>query len=554
MTTAHPQGAVPRSPGPIPPPPEPLTPARAAPTSQTGATHGPPTHATLPVAAPTTRRTAGPLASLTLRTRMVFLVVALLVLGLAISTVAATTLLRSYLIDQLDRQLVATASAADGRAVYEITEYYAAANGLPSDYYFRFQTAAGQTLKEQIQPEAAVQWGVPDVPILSQNAIEQLDARPFTVAPVQHTPVRTTESTSSWRVLALSTVNPVGDFGGTFVVALPLGNIQSTTAQLTKILGLACLSIALLGGVAGYIAVRRSLQPLRTIEATARAIADGDLGQRVPPMPTRTEVGSLAASLNVMLGQIEHAFEVQAGSEARMRQFVADASHELRTPLVSIRGYSELYRMGALGTPAQVAEAMDRIEGSAIAMGRLVEDLLALARLEEGETLHSQNVDMAAVARDTLTDLAAIDPTRATSLVALGGSGPVPDGNFIVRGDEARLRQVLTNLIGNVLAHTPAGSPVEIAVGREPRSIIVEVRDHGQGIAPEHRERVFERFHRVDASRNSSSGGSGLGLAIVATIVAAHDGSVRVDPTPGGGATFRLALAPVPPPPPPPAR
>ena len=538
MTSTPPLGPVPAPPRPVPPPPA------AVPASGPGPLGYGESPATLPTRRP------GPLASLTLRTRMVFLVVALLVLGLAISTVAATTLLRSYLIDQLDRQLVATASAADGRAVYEITEYYAAANGLPSDYYFRFQTAAGQTLKEQIQPEAALQWGIPDVPVLSQDVIEGFDARPFTVTPAQKTPTRTSESTTAWRVLALSTVDPLGEFGGTFVVALPLGNIHSTTAQLAKILTLTCLSIAVLGGVAGYVAVRRSLQPLRTIEATARAIAAGDLGQRVPPMPARTEVGSLAASLNVMLGQIEHAFEVQAGSEGRMRQFVADASHELRTPLVSIRGYSELYRMGALGTPAQVAEAMDRIEGSAIAMGRLVEDLLALARLEEGEPLHSQRVDLAVIARDTLTDLAAIDPTRSTALVPLAGTGNVADGDFIVAGDEARLRQVLTNLIGNVLAHTPSGSPVEIAVGREDQATIVEVRDHGPGIAPEHREKVFERFHRVDASRNSASGGSGLGLAIVATILAAHDGSVRVDPTPDGGATFRLTLAASGPPPP----
>jgi two-component system OmpR family sensor kinase len=303
------------------------------------------------------------------------------------------------------------------------------------------------------------------------------------------------------------------------------------------------MGVVVLGSMValGFVVVRRSLRPLREVEAVAGAIAAGDLTRRVPEWPVTTEVGSLSRSLNGMLAQIEHAFGLRAASEARMRQFVADASHELRTPLAAVRGYAELYRQGAVSEPEDVASAMRRIEDEAARMGLLVEDLLLLARLDEERPSRTELVDLTVLAADSVQDARAIAPDRAISLVAR--SGPLAPTE--VTGDERRLRQVLTNLLANAVSHTPAGTPIEVAVGADPggSSAAVEVRDHGRGIDPEQVGRVFERFFRADPSRQRGrGGGTGLGLAIVAAIVAAHQGRVGVTETPGGGATFVVEL------------
>lgn len=216
-----------------------------------------------------------------------------------------------------------------------------------------------------------------------------------------------------------------------------------------------------------------------------------------------------------------------------MRRFVSDASHELRTPLASMRGYGELYRMGAV-PPEEVPTTMARIESEATRMGVLVNDLLALARLDEGRGLQLGDVDLVAIARDAVADLRALDPSRRTELQA---EAPVT-----IHADGDKIRQVVTNLVGNTVQHTPPGTAVEIAVRASEGWATLEVRDHGPGIAAEDSARVFERFYRPDTSRTRASGGSGLGLAIVATIVAAHGGSVRHEPTPGGGATMVVRL------------
>ncbi|WP_448631291.1 sensor histidine kinase [Cellulomonas soli] len=323
-------------------------------------------------------------------------------------------------------------------------------------------------------------------------------------------------------------------------MALPLLDVDRTVRQVTLAIVLTGLGIVLLGVVVGGWAVQRSLRPLRQIEATAAAIADGDLSQRVQAAPTSTEVGRLSAALNGMLTQIEQAFEARTASEARMRRFVADASHELRTPLATIRGYAELYRMGALAERAQVDDTMRRVEQSATRMGALVEDLLALARLDEGRPLRADPVDLTVLAGDAISDLHALDPGRPTRLVPLVADGSL--GPCVVTGDEARLRQVVANLVGNVVQHTPAGTPVELAVGVGQGAGVLEVRDHGPGIDPAHAARVFERFYRVDASRTRESGGAGLGMAIVAAIVQAHGGAVELSATEGGGTTVQVRV------------
>jgi two-component system OmpR family sensor kinase len=285
--------------------------------------------------------------------------------------------------------------------------------------------------------------------------------------------------------------------------------------------------------------VRRAFRPLGEVEDVAQANAAGHRSRRVPGGPPTTEVGRLSVSLNAMLTQIEQAFAVREASEERMRRFVSDASHELRTPLATVRGYAELYRQGAVREPDDVAGAMRRIETEAGRMGDLVEDLLTLARLDEQRPEKRAPVDLTVIAADVAQDAHAIQPDRRIRVIGLGGQlGPVT-----VLGHEGRLRQVVTNLVANALRHTPSGTSVEVAVGRDGPDGRIEVRDHGPGIDPAQARRVFERFYRSDSSRGrAGGGGSGLGLAIVAAIVAGHQGRVGVGSTPGGGATFVVSL------------
>lgn len=490
---------------------------------------------------------------LTLSARMVTLVVVVLTIGLALSTIAATAQLRAHMLRQVDEQLSVALRSSENMVLDDLVRSINR-TALESDLQLSLQID-GRRIAAQAAREP--RWGSPAVPIFTRRSVE-LSGAPFTLEGVPSPGgVRT-----QWRAVARPVVG-VGDrFTGTVVVALPVAPVTQTTSELAKVLTFVSLALVAAAAALGYLAVRRSLRPLRQIEATARRITDGDLSSRIPHMPTTTEVGAVAESINVMLGRIEESFDAQAASEARMRRFVADASHELRTPLVSIRGYAELFRMGAVTTPEQTAETMGRIESSAVQMSTLVEDLLALARLDEQRPVALARVDLGRLAADALADLGAMDPTRTTRLVVLGADGaevpvsaaPRPEGgehpaldgavrpHHEVMADEARLRQVFTNLMGNVVRHTPEGSPVEVVVSSDGAHARVAVRDHGPGVPPEHREAIFARFHRVDASRSSASGGSGLGLAIVASIVQAHGGSIVASETAGGGATFEVTL------------
>jgi len=251
-------------------------------------------------------------------------------------------------------------------------------------------------------------------------------------------------------------------------------------------------------------------------------------------------VASLSRSLNAMLARIEQSFAAREANEEKMRRFIADASHELRTPLAAVGGYAELYRQGALPTADAVTGAMGRIESEAHRMSGLVEDLLTLARLDGERPLELQTVDLAVLAADAAQDARTIAPGR--HIVATGISGPIEPTEL--RADEQQLRQVVTNLVTNARVHTPDGTPIEILVGRvDARHVALHVRDHGPGIPADARDEVFERFYRADRSRSrGQGGGNGLGLAIVHAIIEAHDGTVRVDETPGGGATVVVEL------------
>ena len=265
------------------------------------------------------------------------------------------------------------------------------------------------------------------------------------------------------------------------------------------------------------------------------------LGASKTRRPRRLKWDRLAAALNSMLGQIEQAFTARADSEDRLRRFVADASHELRTPVSTIRGHAELYRQGVATSPEQVAALLSRIESEAVRMGALVDDLLLLARMDSTPQLDSAEVDLLSVAADTVVDARVRDPARPIVLRTLTAP-PWADEPPVVRGDRARLHQILANLLSNVLRHTPAGSPVEVEVGVSDRTAVVRVIDHGPGLAPDAAIKVFERFYRGDAGRSRVAGGTGLGLAIVASLVQAHDGRVWHEPTPGGGSTFVVEL------------
>jgi two-component system OmpR family sensor kinase len=326
------------------------------------------------------------------------------------------------------------------------------------------------------------------------------------------------------------------------VVAVSLHDVTSTTVNLRTAFQLIGAVVAVLLGLAGWFAVRAGLRPLHRIEATATEIAAGrPLSHRMPDASPRTETGRLSAALNIMLARIESAFGARAESEARMRRFIADASHELRTPLASIRGFAELYRMGALPGQADVSRTMARIENEAVRMGGLVEDLLTLGRADESRPLQLAPMDLRTLAADALHDTTALDATRPVFLTGPGGGRPPAPA--LVLGDEARLRQVVTNLVGNAIAHTPRGTPIRIGVGATSGYGVIEVADQGPGIPPEQAARVFERFYRVDASRTRrGGGGAGLGLAIVAALVTAHNGHVDLITTPGTGATFRVHI------------
>ena len=479
-----------------------------------------------------------------LRVRLVGIITLVLLASLAIAAAVTNSLVSRTLEEQIDNQLESTAEQLADQALNSVSRVQD--QTLPSDYYIVFFPYSGGS-RPWYQPENVELHGVPKVgPYTFSDS--DLPPGPFTTAAVD-VASSGVPADSQWRVVAL-TAEWDGENQGVVYVGLPLDSVQDTVKQIQKLLALSALAITALGAAVGYLAVRQSLRPLGEIERTAAGIAEGDLGRRVPQAPSSTEVGSLARSLNTMLSQIEQAFAAREVSEARMRRFIADASHELRTPLATVRGYGELYRMGALTTPEAVADTMRRIEDSATRMGTLVEDLLRLARLDEGRELERTPVDLAVVAADAMSDLHALDPSRPVRLVPLRPDGET--GACVVVGDEGRLRQVLANLVGNAARHTPPGTPVEVAIGFDEspdgavpgraRTAVLEVRDHGPGIPPEHAERVFERFFRVDASRNRDSGGSGLGLAIVSAIIARLGGTARVLETDGGGLTVRIEL------------
>lgn len=478
-----------------------------------------------------------------LSVRLVGISMVLLSVGLSIAGVATTTLLRSYLIGQVDQELTVSAQSLRTALVQTYNRDGDLSTVKASEWskvdYALDTTIVQSSASIDPSPDIVSSYGEPVLPDVTLSTVDDYSGTAFTV--------HSSKAGSGWRAVVMPvSASGTGELLGWVTVARPMGEAQDIVRSAAVAMWTSAAAIMIIGAVAGTWAVRRSLRPLREIEDTAATIAAGDLSRRVPAAPETTEVGRLSASLNGMLTQIEAAFDARTASEERMRRFVADASHELRTPLAAIRGYGELYRMGALTEKEQVDDTMRRIEQSATRMGGLVEDLLALARLDADRPGRTDPVDLAVLATDAAHDLRALDPTREVRVGSLtpGSQGELP--TTVVLGDEPRLRQVVANLIGNIARHTPSGTPAELQIGRIGDRVVLEVIDHGPGIPPEHAGRVFERFYRVDSSRTregaGTGGGAGLGMAIVAAIVDTHLGSVRIDPTPGGGTTVRVDL------------
>ena len=324
--------------------------------------------------------------------------------------------------------------------------------------------------------------------------------------------------------------------GQTIVTGLPTAVVDDT---LLWVLGMFCvvaITALLAATIAGILVIRRQLAPLSRVSAAARAVADLELDRgevslptpivRVDPAGAHTEIGQLGSSLNRMLDRIAGALSARHASETRVRQFVADASHELRTPLAAIRGYTELAQRKRAELPDDVAHAMSRVESETHRMTQLVEDMLLLARLDAGRGLIREGVDLSRLVVDAVSDAHVAGPDHAWSL-------DLPPDPVVVVGDEARLHQVLANLLANARTHTPASTTVTTSLTTGPSSVVLTVADDGPGIPAALRPEVFERFARGDSSRSRRDGGTGLGLAIVAAVVKAHDGTIDVHSAPG---------------------
>jgi two-component system OmpR family sensor kinase len=430
--------------------------------------------------------------------------------------IARTT--ESNLVDRVDRQLVEARTQLPPVNAFGTGAGTATMLGPTSVYGFRIFD--GQIVAIVTPNFASGDGGGPAFTI-SQVVAKARTHDAFTVS--------SATGSGRYRMLALRSPD-----GGIDVVALTLHDVDSTMSRLHWVLVAAIAIVIGILGVVVFWVLRLGVRPIKRMTKTAGAIAAGDLSQRVPAEAEGTEARELGDALNGMLTTIEGAFAERAASEARLRRFVADASHELRTPVTTIRGYAELYRHGGLSQPDDLHQAMRRTEQESIRMASLVDDLLLLARLDEGRPLAREPVDLGVLGVDAAADARAVAPDRTiTAEVA---------EDVTVDGDEDRLRQVVGNLVGNALVHTPAGTPVSVRVHNGDDLAVVEVHDDGPGMPREVADRAFERFSRADASRSRHAGGSGLGLAIVRAIVVAHGGEVALESAPGAGTTVRVEL------------
>jgi two-component system, OmpR family, sensor kinase len=539
------------------------------------------------------RRTARPWEGLrdlsdrtSLRTKLITGLLALVIVAIAAISISGVWVLRSYLTEQYDSQLRSAQHSVynelvTGERIVQPGETH------PVDPLLNVYAGVqqpGVALKPPNSHSGIPYAGhgeaqsVPAVP--TSQLWAAVNSEKLVTVPAQ-------SGSDTWRVIVEpityvlpTTTGQIEQVNGTLVVGADLGNINATIGGLAVTILIIGLIVVCILALAIVVVVRASLRPLVDIEATAGEIAAGHLNRRVPERDPRTEIGSLGRSLNTMLSQIETAFHAQEASEAaahhseeRMRRFIADASHELRTPVTAIRGFAEYYRQrGGLVrhwdrdlteqtdaadsvaadapaeaglTPRDLDRIMVRVEKEAARMGLLVEDLLLLARLDKQRPLVRQPVDLLSLAADAVGDARLLAPARTIDLSVQPGAA------FLVIGDEARLRQVIGNLMSNALTHTPDGTPIEVSIssgtldpqaGNRTPAVLLDVTDRGPGMTQEQARRVFERFYRADQARTRATGGSGLGLAIVRALVVAQGGVASLRTAEGQGATFRIAL------------
>lgn len=557
-----------------------------------------------PQRVPWHRRIGRKVQAIPLSTKLVTCIIVLLTIGTIGISFSIRTLVGNYLLQKTDTQLVNQAqmifnsmdsldstTSEDGRSL--VNTYYVEVRD--SEYK---RTGAGSVpmLREGVVSE-------PSLP--SDGSIDGVTlGEPFTTQAVVHvTTSRVPDhaimqaAQSPWRVVALpwsekTKTGQVKDSGVVFI-GLSLSDQIDTSNTLTRFCAMVGIAVVLIGAILGTIVVQSTLAPLKRIEKTAAKIAAGDLSQRVPDLPENTEVGSLSMSLNTMLTRIEESFHAQEETTEKMKRFVSDASHELRTPLAAIHGYAELYKMqrDMPGALERADESIEHIETSSARMTVLVEDLLSLARLDEGRGIDiTQQVKLTSVVNDAADDLHALDPDRGITcgqVVLQAGSdmehpsrlafqpGTMPD--ITLTGDASRLRQVVTNIVGNIHRYTPADSPVEVSMGVLPASIspeslsrmpsneqslhhfieaievgqsmqvgmnyaIVRFSDHGPGVPADARSKIFERFYTADPSRARQKGGTGLGMAIAQSVVKAHHGFICASGSDGTGLTLTVVL------------
>jgi two-component system OmpR family sensor kinase len=471
---------------------------------------------------------------LSLRARLILGVVVLAAAGLIAAGFATYSSLSSFLVDQTDSSL----DQAHGAVEF-------AAHGPPDGDRGRGRdrglpvAGAVRGYCVQVRRVASIVSGGCALPFsgaqqLSPPTYPQAVSLPSTADDrgerAAYFTVSSKDGSSRYRVRAWS---DDGNPNTTFLLAAPLKTVDSTLHRLLLIeLLVTAIVLAALAGL-GLWVVRIALKPLAAIGATAAKIADGDLSQRIEREDDRTEVGRLGKSLNTMLAQIEAGYRAREASERKLRRFVADASHELRTPLAAVRAYAELFGRGAADRPEDLERSMAGIGRESERMSLLVEDLLLLARLDEGRPLEQQPVRLDEVVREAVDAAHALDPGRPLDVDV----EPV-----VVTGDRDRLRQIVDNLLSNVRSHTPPDTRASVRVVGEGDVAVVEVADEGPGLEPDQLEHVFERFYRTDASRTRASGGVGLGLSIVAAVVDAHGGRVAADSEPGHGVRFRIEL------------
>jgi two-component system OmpR family sensor kinase len=480
----------------------------------------------------------------TLRLRLLLVLVGVVAAGLVISDVVTYTSLRSFLISRTESQ-VKEVSFSVSRVLLTSNGY--AARGTTGGFAGRpaptalFPARPGATRPQFVSPGTVGELVRPDGRVVGRT-LSSL-AGSAVAAPSLPNPLPKVSGEDSALFSSASSgpksigyevlIRSAGVDGLDVVVAVPLTDVNQTLNQLLFVM-LLVSSLVLLGlGFLAWWIVRRGLRPLEDMATTAGAIAGGDLGQRVDEADDRTEVGRLGVALNAMLENIEVAFAARAASENRLRRFLADASHELRTPLTSIRGYAEIFDLGARDRPADLASSMHHIREEAVRMNVLVDDLLLLARLDQERPLHLAPTDVVEVVAKAVTAARAISADHRVEFVA--------PGPLVIECDKERVRQVLDNLLANALRYAPADTAIEVSV-ESGDGVIVEVADHGPGIAPADTARIFEPFYRADRSRARVTGGAGLGLAIVAAIARAHGGSVGVRRNNGGGARFWVHL------------